>query len=283
MYPNDRYKPMSYPPRGPNSPEPLSSNGSSRSVQPSPTSARPPSRVVDEDYDEGVADALMDLAGGYRGAPESLEGPNHSPTVSVGSRHSDPSPRPPASHRNSVSSTRSHTSPSTQSAPLKRPLSPAPEEMEHKRSRIDALKRRVSSPNGHRTPNLSSRPSPIPFRTQPNTSHSPEARQAHETYPPSPSLPVVLPPHPRPIGAGHGTSSSALPLPPITTLTPPSTVPSPGASGEREDRMQVDEARSVSPPSRSGKLADVVHSSVSNPRSPPVKQSPSPTSDKKEA
>ncbi|XP_006454818.1 hypothetical protein AGABI2DRAFT_190053 [Agaricus bisporus var. bisporus H97] len=283
MYPNDRYKPMSYPSRGPNSPEPLSSNGSSRSVQPSPTSARPPSRVVDEDYDEGVADALMDLAGGYRGAPESLEGPNHSPTVSVGSRHSDPSPRPPASHRNSVSSTRSHTSPSTQSAPLKRPLSPAPEEMEHKRSRIDALKRRVSSPNGHRTPNLSSRPSPIPFRTQPNTSHSPEARQAHETYPPSPSLPVVLPPHPRPIGAGHGTSSSALPLPPITTLTPPSTVPSPGASGEREDRMQVDEARSVSPPSRSGKLADVVHSSVSNPRSPPVKQSPSPTSDKKEA
>ena len=38
-----------------------SSNGSSRSVQPSPTSAtpRPPTRVVDENYDEGVADALI--------------------------------------------------------------------------------------------------------------------------------------------------------------------------------------------------------------------------------
>lgn len=288
MYPSDRYKGMPYPSKGPNSPEPVSSNGSSRSVQPSPTSAtpRPPSRVVDEDYDEGVADALMDLAGGYRGgAPEpsqNTEGPSHSPTVSVGSRHSDPSPRPPASHRNSVSSTRSHASPPSQTAPLKRALSPGPEESESKRSRMEVLKRRASSPNGRRTPVPSSRPSPIPFRTQPTTSHSPESRQAHDTYPPSPPLPAVLPPHPRPIGAGHGTSSSALPLPPIATLTPPSTVPSPGASGEREDRMQVDEARSVSPPSRSGKLADVVHSSASNPRSPPVKQSPSPSSDKKE-
>ncbi|KAJ3563468.1 hypothetical protein NP233_g8923 [Leucocoprinus birnbaumii] len=280
MYPSDRLKGMPYPSKGPNSPEPVSSNGSSRSIQPSPTSAtaRPPSRVVDEDYDEGVADALMDLAGGgYRGAPEGshIEGPGHSPTVSVGSRHSDPSPRPPASHRNSVSSTRSHASPPSSTAPLKRALSPAPEESENKRSRMEGLKRRQSSPNGRRTP--SSRPSPIPFRTQPVTSHSPESRQGHDTYPPSPPLPAVLPPHPRPIGAGHGTSSSALPLPPITTLTPPSTVGSP-----RDDRMQVDEARSVSPPSRSGKLADVVHSSASNPRSPPVKQSPSPMSDKKE-
>ncbi|KXN84805.1 hypothetical protein AN958_12099 [Leucoagaricus sp. SymC.cos] len=276
---------MPYPSKGPNSPEPVSSNGSSRSIQPSPTSAtaRPPSRVVDEDYDEGVADALMDLAGGYRGtADASIEGPSHSPTVSVGSRQSDPSPRPPASHRNSVSSTRSHASPPSQSAPLKRALSPAPEETESKRSRMDVLKRRPSSPNGRRTPLPSSRPSPIPFRTQPTTSHSPESRQTHD-YPPSPPLPAVLPPHPRPIGAGHGTSSSALPLPPIATLnTPPSTVGSPGASADRDDRMQVDEARSVSPPSRSGKLADVVHSSASNPRSPPVKQSPSPLSDKKE-
>ncbi|KAG6914713.1 hypothetical protein DXG01_015762 [Tephrocybe rancida] len=52
--------------KGPGSPE-VSSNrsGSSRSVQPSPTSAsvRPPSRALDEDYDKGgVTDALMSLA-----------------------------------------------------------------------------------------------------------------------------------------------------------------------------------------------------------------------------
>jgi len=47
--------------------------------------------------------------------------------------------------------------------------------------------------------------------------------------------------------------------------------------------MQVDEARSVTPPSRNGKLTDVVRSSVSNPRSPLAKHSPSPKSDKKEA
>ncbi|KAF8060933.1 TPR-like protein [Lyophyllum atratum] len=279
--------------KGPGSPE-VSSNGSgsSRSVQPSPTSvtARPPSRVVDEDYDEGgVTAALMSLASGrVPGAQIPVE-PSHSPTISSGSRHSHPSPRPAPSHRNSVSSTRSHVSPPIQAASLKRPLSPGSDESDNKRSRIDNNKRRVSSPSGRGTPLPSTRPSPIPFRTQPvpavPPSHSPEARQPHDPYPPSPTLPAVLPPHPRPVGAGlsssasHGGASSVpIALPPIATLSPTSTVPSPGERDqrEREDRMQVDSKRSISPRSRSKEGGAPATSS----RSPPAKNTPSPSSEK---
>ncbi|KAH7907526.1 TPR-like protein, partial [Hygrophoropsis aurantiaca] len=154
-----------------------SSNGSgasSRSMQPSPTgpTPRPPSRVVDEDYDEGVADALVNLS--QYCAPEmaapSVDShcvPIHSPTASSGSRHTAASPRPSNSHRDSISSTRSRLSPPSGSASLKRPLSPAPDEMDNKRTRVDVIKRSASSPSGGRhTPVPSSRPSPIPFRTQ---------------------------------------------------------------------------------------------------------------------
>ncbi|TFK38602.1 hypothetical protein BDQ12DRAFT_683044 [Crucibulum laeve] len=283
------YKHMGYP--RPGSPgQGSSGSGSSRSVQPSPTSAtpRPPSRVVDEDYDEpGVADALMGLSA-YRGAPQDMpaphnEPPSHSPTISSGSRHSDPSPRPPPSHRNSVSSTRSHASPPMQSAPLKRALSPGPEESENKRSRTDSMpKRRPSSlSGGRRTPIPSTRPSPIPFRTQP-ASHSPEARQPHDPYPPSPPLPAVLPPHPRPIGAGHSQShnggSASIALPPIATLSPQSTVPSPPGERDRDDRMQVETSRSSSSPR--GKMPEVVHRPS---RSPTTKHTPSPPSEKKDS
>ncbi|KAK2462104.1 hypothetical protein APHAL10511_006567 [Amanita phalloides] len=261
------------------SPEPMSSNGSSRSLQPSPTGAtpRPPSRVLDEEYDEGVADALIGLA--------SMAGPqeqaSHSPTASSGSRHSIPSPRPMPSHRNSVSSTRSQTSPSTQSANLKRPLSPGPDDTsDAKRTRMDLAKqRRVSSPTGQRTPIPSSRPSPVPFRAQP-TSHSPEARQVHEPYPSSPQLAVVLPPHPRPIGTGLSShsSTSAPMLPPIATLSPTSASSPNGMSDrDRDDRMQVDGSRSSSPPSKS-KLSEVVHPTTRSPTS-----KPSPSSDKKDS
>ena len=277
------FKPPGYP-KGPESPE-ISSNGSgsSRSIQPSPTSAtpHPPPRVVDEDYDEGVTDALMSLAS-YR-ASDSAADPSHSP---AGSRHSDPSPRP-APHRNSVSSSRSHVSPPIPPATLKRPLSPNPEDvLDNKRSRMEGAKRHVSSPTGGPgTPLPSSRPSPIPFRTQP-ASHSPEARQPLDPYPPvpPPSPPTlgVLPPHPRPVGTAgllsHGSTSGPIALPPIATLSPPSTVHSP-TDRDRDERMQVDGGRSTSPPSRPRGPGSEGHAS----RSPPVKHTPSPSSEQKES
>ena len=76
-------------------------------------SARLPARVVDEDYDEGVTDALMGLAS-FR-APEmsapSGDGAAHSPSTSSRSRHTPPSPHHGNSHRGSVSTTRGHASP----------------------------------------------------------------------------------------------------------------------------------------------------------------------------
>ncbi|KAF9529472.1 hypothetical protein CPB83DRAFT_790062 [Crepidotus variabilis] len=277
------FRPPSYS-KGPGSPE--NSSNSSRSIQPSPTNATPRglNRVIDDDYDEGVADALVSLSS-YRAPEHPNEGPSHSPTVSSHSRNTMPSPRPPPSHRNSVSST--HTSPPVQAAPLKRALSPGPEDTDNnKRSRVDMTKRRISPPSGgRRTPVPSTRPSPIPFRQQP-ASHSPEAR---EQFPPSPSLPAVFPPHPRPIGSsghaqshgggngngggsgGGGSASTQIALPPIAVLqSPTSSAPSP-ASHHGSDKMHVD-ARSISPPVRGGKMS----------RSPTTKHTPSPQTEKKE-
>lgn len=229
------------------SPGMMSSSGasSSRSVQPSPTGmARPPERVLDEDYDEPAvaADALMGLAsssGSYRQA-EAAQSSN-SPTVSTGSRHSDGTRV--LSHRNSVSSQRSRPSPPAPAAPsLKRPPSHgAFEDHEPKRPRMDSSSRRPSSPSqGRRSPQQSSRPSPIPFRTQPS-SRSPDT---HEPYGASPSLPAVLPPHPRPIGNGAGGQggSPSIALPPIATLQS-----SKSPQGERDEQMQVDRSRSGTP------------------------------------
>ena len=201
-------------------PERSSHSGSSRSIQPSPMSAtpRPPSRVVDEDYDGGVADTLMGLANGlYRGPSGESNGepPRHSPMVSSHSRHSIPSPRPLPSHRNSVSS--SHPSPLTQMLLLKRALSPGPEEMDNKCLRMEGMKwHRILSPSGCRRGSVpSTRPSPIPFHAQVTTSHSSKAR---DQFPPSPSLPVALLLYPRPISAGHSNSASAsIALPLIET------------------------------------------------------------------
>ncbi|KAJ8587914.1 TPR-like protein [Rhizopogon salebrosus TDB-379] len=244
---------------------PETSSSGSRSLQPSPTSAtpRPPSRVVDDDYDEGITESLLTLSH-YR-VPEmqapstgdSQNGQMHSPTVSNGSRHSAPSPHPSVSHRGSVSSSRSRPSPPGAPGSLKRPLSPTLEEMDSKRSRVDVNKRSVSSPSGGRhTPVPSSRPSPIPFRTQP--SHSPESRQHTEAHYPNspPQLPAVFPPHPRPIGPGHASHASPsapIALPPIATLSPASSAPSPS-----DERMIIDSRRSSTPPSR-GKLSEVMN------------------------
>jgi hypothetical protein len=252
------------------------SGTSGRSVQPSPTSAtpRPPSRVFDENYDEGIAETLMGLAS-YK-APEAghaanTHDPTHSPAISSGSlRHRDVSPR--RSHRGSVSSSRSRASPPVS---LKRPLSLGPDDpSDNKRSRMDMSKRRSPS-GGRRTPLPSTRPSPIPFRPQP-ASHSPEARQTTDLYPPSSPLPAVLPPHPRPVGAGlsHVSNPSVISFPPIATLSPTSSAPSPvTVADSRDERMRVDNSRSLSPPSRL-KLTEMVRPSRTPPKhtpTPPLK------------
>jgi hypothetical protein len=254
-------------------PEPSISNGSGSSNRPSPPGPmlHPPSRVVDDDYDEpGVAEMLMGLAS-YRAPDVSA------PTASAHgtATHSPTSPRPSVSHRNSVSSSTSrsrHSSPSRTHS-LKRPLSPGPEEIENKRSRMNTTMRKPS-PTGRHTPVASTRPSPIPFRTQP-ASHSPEVLQSKNSsqpYPPSPLLPVVLPPHPRPIGAGlssHNNNTGPINLPPIATL-PSAALNSPPAAGGLDDQMQVDSGpRSVSPTARSKPEAS---------GTPPKRTTPSPAS-----
>ncbi|KAG6333438.1 hypothetical protein ID866_5652 [Astraeus odoratus] len=256
-----------------------SSGSGSRSLQPSPTSATPraPHRGIDEDYDEGydkgAADALVNLSQSrFVDAPtsahDSHSGAAHSPTLSSGSRHSVTSPLP-TSHRRSVSSSNGHSPPSAGSSSLKRPLSPAMEEVDNKRSRVDSLKRTGGSPPGRRSPGSSSGPSPNPFRNQP-TSRSPDSRQHGEpahSYPSPPTMSVSLPPHPRPIG--HMT------LPPIATLSPGSVALSP-----TDDGMAVDHAVS-SPPSR-GKLSEVMNPAAGSPATRPI-ASPPRSHEKKES
>ncbi|KAI0762401.1 hypothetical protein C8Q74DRAFT_1318889 [Fomes fomentarius] len=145
------------------SPEPSSSNGSgsaNRSVQPSPTNSThlPPSRALDEDYDEGVADALIGLASYRPSDPRGFAAP--ADLVHLARRPSI-----------------SRSSPSNN----KRPLSPGPDDhIEAKRTRVGSMsQQRVSPPSNGRptpTPGSGSRLSPIPFRQQP-TSHSPDMRQ----------------------------------------------------------------------------------------------------------
>ncbi|KAK0506787.1 hypothetical protein EDD18DRAFT_1375439 [Armillaria luteobubalina] len=274
------------------SPGPISSNGSGSSTKPSPTSGAPHC-VVDKDYNEGVADALMGLAAGTPGFrardSSSAPVPSHSPAVSSLSRHSDPSSRSYPMHRDSVSSTQRHASPPLLSTPLKQPLSPGIDELsDAKRSRMNLHKRRGTSPplscthpadfltDGDETtppsrhaPSL--HPSPIPFHTQP-MSRSPEAH-----YPQSPPLPAVLPPHPRPIGSGLLNGSAPITLPLIATLSLMLMAPSPsGTERDRDNRMQVDN-RSISPLPRS-KMPDAGWSPPKAMPLPPVVEKKEPSS-----
>ncbi|KAH9891250.1 hypothetical protein C8Q73DRAFT_651587 [Cubamyces lactineus] len=249
------------------SPEPSSGSGSAnRSVQPSPTNSThlPPTRALDEDYDEGVADALIGLASYRPSDPRGFaapSGPGGNRMVAA-----SPQQQHPMARRPSISS---RTSPSTN----KRPLSPGPDDhVDAKRSRVGSMSQRVSPPsNGRPTPTPSTRLSPIPFRQQP-TSHSPDMRQPAEnarSYPSSPQLPTMLPPHPRPIGAGlagHGAPPS-MGLPPMSTRSPPSHSTSPA----EDERMH---SRSASPPR--GKREIVLHSAQGG--SPVTKTTPSPSS-----
>ena len=253
------------------SPEPSSSNGSvsaNRSIQPSPTNSThlPPSRTLDEDYDEGVADSLLDLA--YRD-PRGMAAPS-------GSRI--PASSPSQSHLPRRPSISSRTSPTTN----KRPLSPGPDEHDVKRSRVGSMgQQRVSPPLNAPTPAPGSRLSPIPFRQQP-TSHSPDRLPENaRSYPASPQLPMQLPPHPRPIGsglAGHGTPGG-IGLPPLSTRSPPSN--GGGATPADEERMQPhSSSRSASPPRGGAKREIVLGSGASGGSGSPTgaKGTPSPSS-----
>lgn len=240
------------------SPEHVSSGGSAvRSVHQSPTVVPvPPKRYVDEDYDEGVAEVLMDLASYRTHVPSSQPLP---PPVQGSSGRA--SPRPMNSHRGSISSRGDRDSPALSTGSnQKRPLSPASEDNgsgDLKRPKVDGPR---LSPTSKQTPTPSTRPSPIPFRTQP-TSSSPEVRQldtSHYRQTSPPPLPAVLPPHPRPIGSGMA-------LPPIATISPTSS----GSPGRDEDRMAVDRPRSTTPPSRA-KISEVMNRPKKSPTPTPM-------------
>ena len=247
------------------------SGSQSRSAQPSPTSTVPnaPARNIDEDYDEGVAETLIGLASSSYRAPEQTPTFSNGPAASTG-RPISPSPSMRTnSHRGSISSTRSRASPppSSVATTMKRPLSPGPDDIDPKRSKMEIPVRKVSPPVS-----ASSRPSP-PFRTQPS-SRSPENRQAenskHPSYPSSPQLPAVLPLPPRPIGTGLSHTPNT--LPPIATLSPTSTSPSPA---HEPDRMSIDrtQSRSASPQAQSAPRGKFVE--VMNPTEPSNSAEPS--------
>lgn len=234
-----------YPTRA-ESPEPVSSGASTiRSAHHSPTG--PPKRYVDEDYDEGVAEVLMDLASYRTHVPSSQPLP---PSAQGSSGRA--SPRQMNSHRGSISSNRGdRDSPALSTGSNKRPLSPMSEDNgsgDIKRPKVDGPK---LSPTSKQTPTPSTRPSPIPFRTQPPSS-SPEVRQLEASHyrqaSPPPPLPAVLPPHPRPIGNGMA-------LPPIATISPTSSA----SPGRDEDRMAVDRPRSATPPPSRAKISEVMN------------------------
>ncbi|THG93797.1 hypothetical protein EW026_g7537 [Hermanssonia centrifuga] len=277
------------------SPEPPSSNGSGsgsagRSVQPSPTNSvhLPPARVVDEDYDEGVAEALINMA--YRGGPavDPADPRNYGAPGSAGPVRSPPGGRTgPQSgpHAMSPHSMSKHPGMLTRSPPTmgKRRLSPGPEDSgDVKRSRVGSMSRRVTSPTAG---NSSRRPSPVPFRQQP-TSHSPEIRpgmDAAHSYPPSPALPTQLPPHPRPIGtigaglAGHAASGPGMSLPPLNTRSPTNaTSPVMETDRMRDSRSESPAAPRMlqqQPPKR-----EIVLHSAGSPTGPMPKGIPSPAS-----
>ncbi|KAF8194617.1 hypothetical protein BJ912DRAFT_1087135 [Pholiota molesta] len=245
-------------------------SGSFKLSQPLLTSATPwpPSRPVDEDYDEGVADALIGLAsGGYRDNVAGVDGPSHLPSVSSHSRLSDPSPRPPPSHRNSVSS--NHASPPPLAAAAvavaaqvpglgeqqahARGLDEAPEHLAHRclwqahtPTALDALDTALA----HSVPHAacialarSTRPVPskpfIPFpRIRANGARAPSGHTQQEQQ------------------QQHASYDASIALPLIATLSPESASPSPNHA-ERDDIMQVH--RSLSSTSSRAKLSEVMH------------------------
>ena len=261
------------------------STPTSRSNQPSPTNSvsnpahQPPSRSLDEDYDGdsagAVAETLINMSV-YRTPtdPRNFSAPGGPPV------RSPPESRGPPTHMSPHSMAKHPAMMSNRSSPpstAKRPLSPGPDDtpVEAKRSRVGSMSRRMSSPSA---PGASStRPSPIPFRHQP-TSHPSETAQGVEqaSFPPSPPLPTMLPPHPRPIGGmgtSHHTSGPGVPLAPLATSTrsPPNMSPT-GSDRMRDSRSNSPNAQRTMVPKR-----DIVV--INQARSPPgPKGTPSPAS-----
>ncbi|KIO01473.1 hypothetical protein M404DRAFT_28772 [Pisolithus tinctorius Marx 270] len=96
------------------------------SFKPSLTSATPhlPSQVVDEDYDEGVADALVNLSQTHpaeqsASAHDNYNATRHSPTLSNASHHTINSLRNAAPHRQSTSSSNGPSPASSRASSLK--------------------------------------------------------------------------------------------------------------------------------------------------------------------
>ena len=141
----------------------------------------------------------------------------------------------------------------------KRPLSPTSEDNggEMKRPKVDGPK---LSPTSKQTPTPSTRPSPIPFGTQPTPS-SPEVRQldAGRYRRISPYLAPILPPHPRPIGSGMA-------LPPIATISPTSSE----SPGRDEDGMAFDRPHSMTPPPSRAKISEVMNRPNKSPTPTPM-------------
>jgi len=166
--PNDgqpSFRVNAYPPRV-ESPESVSSGDSViRSVHQAPTAAPVSQKhYVDEDYDEGVAEVLADLATYRAHIPASR--PRSLPPVQGPSGRT--SPRLLSSHHESISSNRGdRASPGiTTRADRKRPFTPPSEDDgggEMKRPKVDGPK---LSPTPEQTPTPPRRPSPVPFRTR---------------------------------------------------------------------------------------------------------------------
>ncbi|KAI6141211.1 hypothetical protein BKA82DRAFT_4203562 [Pisolithus tinctorius] len=139
------------------------------------TSSSSSGNLVDEDYDEGVADALVNLsqtrpAEQSASAHDNYNAMRHSPTLSNASHHTVNSLCDAAPHRRSTSSSNGPSPASSGASSLKRPLSPATEETDsNKRTRVESVKRGSGSSSGRHTP--------VPSRSFciPPTSHLPDS------------------------------------------------------------------------------------------------------------
>ena len=258
------------------------SGSDARSVRPSPSapSIGHPTRVVDEDYDEGVADTLMKLAstGSYRisnegATPASADAfPNFDrfknsiikshglPRDSISPSSSQAPSSPPAmvtaAGTTDVSAIRSQ-----------RTISPDLTRDEQnsttvKRTRIEILNRRSSIDSRTPVPLPVSRLSPIPFRTQPSHSLEDCTPSLVSTGLPA-TLPLPPPPSataaPVPNEIAHSFIVPLIPTIPATSDNGNMSITSARKDDDSGKSVVGEHIRSPSPLERS----DVVHTATS--------------------